>query len=272
MSRSVVKATTEETSPPMVNATRDETAPPVAGMYLDLIERCLLGLIYEDAPQDPWSGGLFKPELRNQGLDWPSAAHTMIGTVRLHALRLMCEHVLLAGIPGDFIETGVWRGGASILMRAVLKVHGVIDRTVWCADSFEGLPAPDDHYPQDAGDLHHTFSALAVSLEDVKGNFEKYGLLDSQVRFLKGWFKDTLPTAAVDRLSILRLDGDMYQSTMDALQALYDKLSPGGFVVVDDFGAVPACKQAIFDFRMARHIQDELKPIDRIGAFWQKSA
>jgi O-methyltransferase len=246
-------------------------AARLAELYLDLMERVLLGVIYEDPPIDQWSGGVFNAALRAKGRDWPAKAHTMIGFERLRNVRELMSHVISDKIPGDFVETGVWRGGACIYMRAVLKVFGIADRTIWVADSFAGLPKPDvERYPaQDQGDLHHTFKELAVSLETVQENFSKYGLLDGQVKFLKGWFKDTLPGAPIDRIAVLRLDGDMYSSTMDALQALGHKVSPGGFVIVDDFGAVAGCRQAIADYRRDRRIDAPIHDIDGIGAFWR---
>ncbi len=243
----------------------------LAHLYLDLMERVLLGVIYEDPPIDQWSGGVFDAERRAKGRDWPAKAHTMIGFERLRNLRELMSHAIGDGIPGDFVETGVWRGGACIYMRAVLKVFGIVDRNVWVADSFAGLPRPDvERYPaQDLGDLHHTYDALAVSLESVQDNFRKYDLLDAQVKFLKGWFKDTLPAAPIERIAVLRLDGDMYASTMDALMALGHKVSPGGFVVVDDFGAVEGCRMAVTDYRRARGIVEPLHDIDGIGVYWR---
>jgi O-methyltransferase len=243
----------------------------LAELYLDLMERVLLGVIYEDPPIDQWSGGVFNPALRAKGRDWPAKAHTMIGFERLRNVRELMSHVISDKIPGDVVETGVWRGGACIYMRAVLKVFGIADRTVWVADSFAGLPKPDaERYPaQDQGDLHHTFKELAVSLETVQENFRKYDLLDGQVKFLKGWFKDTLPAAPIDRIAVLRLDGDMYASTMDALLALGHKVSPGGFIIVDDFGAVAGCRQAIADYRRDKRIDAPIHDIDGIGAYWR---
>jgi len=112
---------------------------------------------------------------------------------------------------------------------------------------------------------------LAVTLEEVQANFQKYDLLDDQVKFLKGWFRDTLPVAPISRLAILRLDGDLYESTMDALVNLYPKLSVGGWVIVDDYGCVPACAKAISDFRMANGIEDEIREIDWTGVCWRRS-
>jgi len=208
---------------------------------------------------------------RMEGRIWPVVAHTMIGLKRLDNLEFCIEQVITNGVPGDLIETGVWRGGATIFMRAVLKTYGVTDRCVWVADSFKGLPAPDTgKYPYDVGDTLHEARELAVSLEDVKANFERYGLLDDQVRFLKGWFRDTLPVAPIERLAVLRLDGDMYESTMDTLVNLYPKLSEGGYAIVDDYGAIPACRQAVHDYRSANRITEKIRNIDWTGAFWQK--
>jgi hypothetical protein len=207
---------------------------------------------------------------RSTGKDWPKYAETMIGMQRLDNIQHCAEIVLHENIPGDFIETGVWRGGATIFMRAILKAYGVEDRIVWVADSFAGLPPPDSQYSADKGDIHHLYSdELAVPLETVKENFQNYDLLDDQVRFLQGWFKDTLPAAPIQRLSLLRLDGDMYSSTIEALEALYDKVSVGGFIIVDDY-SLDGCKKAIHDFREQRNIRDAIIRIDHMSAYWRK--
>lgn len=236
------------------------------GAYLELMKDCLIGRIYEDRSfHDPQ----FQPEWRELGLDWPTQAHSMIGHRRMINLWQVCEDVIVKGVPGDFIETGVWRGGACIFMRAILKTYGVEDRTVWLADSFEGLPPPNEEkYPQDRGSTFHMHKPLAVSLEEVQRNFHKYGLLDKQVRFLKGWFKDTLPAAPIDRLAVLRLDGDMYESTMDALNALYSKVSPGGYIIVDDY-CIPSCRAAVNEFRQRHRIDEPMQEIDPSSVYWQ---
>jgi O-methyltransferase len=158
-------------------------------------------------------------------------------------------------------------------MRAVLYAYGITDRAVWLADSFQGLPKPDPvRYPADAGADLSDVDVLAVPLEEVQANFAAYGLLDDQVRFLPGWFRDTLPTAPVERLAVLRLDGDLYESTTDALTALYPRLSPGGYVIVDDYGAMPSCREAVEDFRAERGITDEVRRIDWTGVYWQRTS
>ncbi len=157
-------------------------------------------------------------------------------------------------------------------MRGILAAHGVGDRRIFVADSFEGLPKPDeDKYPADRGDKLNTNRLLAVSQEDVENNFRRYGLLDHQVVFLKGWFKDTLPNAPIDKLAIMRLDGDMYGSTMDALLNLYPKLQAGGYCIIDDYGAIKGCRQAVDDYRSTHRIVDELMEIDWTGRFWRKT-
>lgn len=251
-------------SPPPSGEIAAHTA---AGLYLDLMKKVLTNYIYGPAEAEP-----FDPEKRAVGLDWPPTAHTMIGLRRLDNIQECVEDVIARGVPGDLIETGAWRGGATIFMRAVLKAYGVVDRTVWVADSFQGLPKPDvDNFPQDQGDRHHTFDELRVSADEVRRNFESYGLLDSQVRFLEGWFRDTLPSAPIERLAVLRLDGDMYESTMEALDALYPRLSVGGYVIVDDYGAIEQCRRAIHDFRDRNGIDDPMREVDWTGVYWQRS-
>ena len=196
----------------------------------------------------------------------------MIGLARLDNIQFCVEDVLRNDVPGDLIETGVWRGGASIFMRAALEAYGDASRVVWVADSFAGLPKPDAAIaPADSGDIHWSFTQLAVSVDQAKSNFVRYGLLDDRVKFLVGWFEDTLPTAPINALSVLRLDGDMYKSTMDALNALYPKLSVGGYCIVDDYGAVLGCRKAIDEFRARVGEQATLEQIDWSGVFWKKS-
>jgi hypothetical protein len=199
-------------------------------------------------------------------------AHTMIGLKRLNNIEFCATDIIQNGIEGDFIETGVWRGGAVIFMRSILKAFKIPDRTVWVADSFNGLPPPNATlYPADNGIHLENVSFLKISLETVRKNFEKYGLLDDQVKFLKGWFRDTLINAPIRRLSLLRLDGDLYESTMNVLVALYPKLSIGGYVIVDDYVAFHSCFKAVHHYRKYHNITDEIVTIDYTGVFWKKT-
>lgn len=274
------------------------TGNGVQDLYLDLLKKCLTRLLFPEQyrlilpPESRlrrtvWRGaqrflarfGLDlvqrgRPDcsVREEGLDWPASAETMVGLKRLDNLQNCIVDVLRKGVPGDLMETGVWRGGASIFMRAVLKAYSVHDRSVWLADSFQGLPKPDPvRYPADRNDTLWQIASLAVSLDEVKANFRRYGLLDEQVRFLPGWFRATLPAAPVERLALLRLDGDMYESTILALEHLYPKLLPGGYLIIDDY-ALPNCQAAVDEFRAHRGISEKLLPIDRYAKFWQRSA
>lgn len=212
----------------------------------------------------------FDPVLRSEGRDQPFDAETMVGTKRLDNIEHCVTTVIKDGIPGDLLEAGVWRGGSAIFMRALLEVLGDETRSVWAADSFQGLPRPDASISADRGDKHHQNVSLAVSLDEVKSNFRKYGFLDARVRFLEGWFSETLPGAPLESLAVLRADGDMYASTMDILVPLYPKVSEGGFVIIDDYGAIPACRQAVDDFRSANTITDPMTTIDWTGVCWRK--
>ena len=210
---------------------------------------------------------------RAEGRDWPENGLTMVGLKRLENVQACIEDVLADDVPGDLVETGVWRGGTSMFMRAVLKAHGVNDRTVFVADSFEGLPPPDDEqYPADAGTKLHELEFLSVPLETVQEHFRRFGLLDDRVRFVKGWFRDTMPTLTDQRWSVIRLDGDLYESTITVLENLYPNLAPGGFVIVDDYHSLWYCRRAVADYREAHGIDEEIHTVDWTGAYWRKRA
>lgn len=243
-----------------------------AKLYLDLMVKTLTGMIYGDRPISTFGWRQFKPLDRELGRDWPSQAYSMVGEKRMNNFRTLIERVIHESVPGDIVETGVWRGGACIMARAVLKAYGVTDRKVILADSFEGLPPPDGKtYPADKGATWHKMAPLAVSLEHVQENFRKFDFLDDQVVFLKGWFKDTMPLVESKKIAVLRLDGDMYESTITVLDALYDKVPAGGWVIVDDYDLVPACKQAVTDFLERRRLTPDILPIDGIGVYFQKN-
>lgn len=199
-------------------------------------------------------------------------SHTMMGRQRLDSLHACLDDIARRGVAGDLMECGVWRGGGCILMAGWLRAHEDLQRKLLVADSFEGLPPPT--HEQDAKlDLSKDkFPQLAVSDETVRDNFAAYGLLDDRRQiFLKGWFRDTLETAKTDKIALLRLDGDLYESTWDALSALYDRVSPGGIVIIDDYGALPMCRKAVEDFFAARNEPvPSLTEIDWTGAYFMK--
>lgn len=261
-------------------------------LYLDLLAKTLTGMIYEDPPIDPWHGilrdasgaqirpenavpgtytvhpGAYDPAVRALGQDWPLTALTMIGLERLRNLQTLITRVIADGISGDFLEAGIWRGGACIFMRGVLAAHGCTSRKVIGVDSFAGLPRPA--VPQDAGDNHHVFPTLAVSRAEVERNFDRYGFLDSQTVLLEGLFGDVLPKSNLGPIALLRLDGDMYASTMDVLTACYPLVPRGGYVVIDDYN-LPAVRAAISDFLGSRGLTGGVPVrIDRSGIYFKK--
>jgi Macrocin-O-methyltransferase (TylF). len=155
-------------------------------------------------------------------------------------------------------------------MKGILNAYGITNRNVWVADSFEGVPIPS--HVEDKGFVidARVLPVLAVSEEEVRELFVRYDLLDEHVKFLKGWFRDTLSSAPIDSLAVLRLDGDLYESTMDALNPLYSKVSKGGFVIVDDYYSCYPCNKAITDFRSINNINDDIIQIDAQSVFWRK--
>jgi hypothetical protein len=197
-------------------------------------------------------------------------SHTMVGLRRLQNLEWCAARIFAEGIEGDFLEAGVCQGGASIFMRALQVAHDEGHRSMWVADSFEGLPEPESEHDQ-GYDFHEAVQPwLAVGLETVKDNFRTYDLLSDKVRFLPGWFSETLPEAPVESLALLRIDADLYLSTRQVLEGLYEKIAPGGFVVVDDYRAFPPCRRAVDEFRKARGIAEPLVRIDWTAVFWRK--
>lgn len=250
------------------------TQPDPLTMYVDLLRESVLDNCYGNQRNImPWSKNE-KASINDidNGQYWPDRAYTMIGRKRLDNIRdcyLTCRN---DNVVGDIIETGVWRGGAMIFATGLLKVFNDTCRKIYLADSFEGLPPPSIEYPVDVGDLHHKRSELAVGLEEVQATFKRYNLCEPNVRFVKGFFNESMPLLAkeVESLCILRLDGDMYESTIVVLEALYDKVSIGGFVIVDDW-TLPGAHQAVVDFRSKRNIRDPMISIDCASAYWRKT-
>ncbi|KAL7516729.1 hypothetical protein ACHAWX_001713 [Stephanocyclus meneghinianus] len=213
-------------------------------MYLEMIKSFVSALVFGDkelairpnlGPSKKMSGPL-NPARRNVGADWAYLGDTMTGSVRLNNVRDLISDVITNNVEGGYIETGVWRGGSSIFARAVITAHGQAqNRISYVCDSFAGLPPGDRSLdPKDTNWDNTPY--LEVASEIVAGSFNRYGLLDRNVVFAKGFFNETMPPLSkhVEELSVMRLDGDMYESTVDVLYHLYDKLSIGGYVIMDD--------------------------------------
>ena len=272
-------------------------------LYLELLKRSLLGELYWEnearllylraclAGRDEYSAEVLLRigecrqefcrefrELAGEGrfvedsLENLGYQHTMIGRARLENVAACLETIRRNCVAGDLVECGVWRGGTTVFMRGFLKAFGITDRTVWVVDSFCGPPPPSlaQDFSEDLSAAR--YPALAISMETVRDLFARYDLLDGQVRFLSGWFHDSLPRAPIERLALLRIDADLYQSTRDALAALYPKVSAGGFVIVDDYHCIPACREAVDEYRQREGITTPLKRVDWTAVFWQKTS
>lgn len=207
-------------------------------------------------------------ECRKIGMDWPADAETMIGHMRLENLYACLKDAIDHNVDGHFIETGVWRGGACIFAKAICDVYAP-HKKVFVADSFCGLPQPDQSLPGHGECDFWNDAYLKVSRKEVEENFKKYGRLDERVVFVEGWFNETLHLLD-EKFCVIRLDGDLYESTMAALNALYPKLQVGGYVILDEYMKLEGCRAATEVFRWKNNITEGIHVIDHSGAYWKK--
>ena len=212
--------------------------------------------------------------LRAEGRDWPRHALTMSGLRRLDDVQACVEAVVREGVVGDLIEAGCWRGGGSILMRAALDSLGAGERTVWVADSFQGF-APSDPVAN-AGEYAATlepylavFDFLSAPLGTVEEAFARLGCAEG-TRFVPGFFADTLPGLQGRRWSLIRLDADTYDATLLALRCLYPGLAVGGYLLIDDYGALEECREAVERFRSEHDIAEPIETVDWTAVRWRR--
>jgi O-methyltransferase len=252
--------------------------------YLELLKLCLCDLAGARTLSVSRTGDTRRPDsqvkcrelsdeelvLRARGSDWPFSGLTMVGLKRLDDFQACIEAVVRDGVEGDVIEAGAWRGGASILARATLDSLGADERTVWVADSFRGLPAPDpDAFPEDRELDLSQVDFLAVPKEEVHGHFARFGL-DQGVELVEGFFDETLPRLRGHRWSVVRLDGDTYEATWVGLECLYPGLSAGGYLIVDDYGLIDECQAAVDDYRREHRITEPIEKVDWNGVRWRR--
>jgi O-methyltransferase len=206
--------------------------------------------------------------LRSAGIDWPLHGLTMVGLARLADLQSCVETVVRDQVPGDLIEAGVWRGGASILMRAVLDSLGSTDRAVLVADSFEGFPDSD---AAETDGVDYSYEFLVTALDDVRDNFARLGY-ERGVEFVPGFFEETLPQLTDRTFAVVRLDGDSYSATNVGLHSLYPALSPGGYMIIDDYGVVEGCRRAVDDFRSQYGLTEPVEQVDWVCVRWRRES
>lgn len=201
--------------------------------------------------------------------------YTMTSPERLHALVTAVEYVIRAGIPGDIVECGVWKGGSMMAVARTLLKRGRSDRTLCLFDTFDGMPPPADVdrdlHGRSASSLlaaeerETSFVWAVASLTEVRRNLESAGYPTERIRYVQGRVEDTLPAQAPDRIALLRLDTDWYSSTRHELVHLFPRLSPGGVLIVDDYGHWQGCRRAVDEFLEERRIPMLLCRIDYTG-------
>jgi O-methyltransferase len=248
-------------------------SPLWSNKYLSLVEDVVTGSVYPHMGSCDWGDNCastvkYDRASRFGGNDWPVHGYTMIGHLRLRNIRHAIETCVSEDVPGDFVELGVWRGGAILYAKAVLDVLGVRDRRVVGVDAFE-----------DIGGYGRNTEYLSVDLRFVVDLFERFGLHDDSVVLVKGFFSEALPQLRVQyqaegrQISVLRMDSNYYDSHMEVLFNLYEFVPVGGYVIFDDW-SFPAVQKAWADFaaffgcpEIPMWVQ---QPEDGFGAFFRK--
>ena len=250
--------------------------------YLEFLKRILIGSVSVSIQSEFWNAKKW-PKMsfvkyivkqpvsyafEHGGPTWATNSHTMICLTGLNQINESLDYINLNNIEGDLLEAGVWRGGACIFMKMYCKLYN-LKKKIYVCDSFQGIPAVDAaKYPQDAG-MEDWSGIAAVSQKDVVNTFKHYDIqLDDSVVFVPGWFCDSLPNLQVDKLSLLRLDGDLYSSTMDVLKPLYPKVVENGVIIIDDYSWTN-CAHAVNDYLTINSIEADIKN-DEEPAYWIK--
>jgi hypothetical protein len=195
--------------------------------------------------------------------------YTMCSSARLRGLYRAAHHIEENRIPGDVVECGSARGGSAALMGLALQKLKS-DRTVWVFDTFEGIPAPTTDDPDYEIASLYT-GAFRGEIEEVKGTFQRLGILD-KFRFVQGKFEDTLPQTKLGPIALLHIDGDWYSSVKACLDNLYDHVSPGGIIQLDDYGFWRGAEKATNEFLSKRNLPRDLIKLDYSGRQLWKSA
>jgi O-methyltransferase len=198
-------------------------------------------------------------------------AHTMVRNLNLINLYRMVRYINRSELPGAIVECGVWNGGSSAMMASACSDTGV-QRDFWLFDSFEGLPPPTekDSPIERANYFRGWNKGSIISVEQV---FHKLDLPLDRVHFVKGWFEDTIPESAVPQIALLHIDADWYDSVTLVLNSLYERITPGGYVVFDDYKFWEGCTRAAHDFLDSHGVpRTALHRVGGMGAYFQKPA
>jgi len=174
----------------------------------------------------------------------------------LYALFQSVEYIIENNIPGDFVECGVWKGGSAMMMAYTLMHHGITDRKIYLYDTYEGMAEPEDVDEDFKGIKASHLMATEnkqddesvwcfCSLEDVKKNLALTGFPSENLVFVKGRVEETIPAEMPEKIGLLRLDTDWYESTYHELKHLYPLLSKNGMLIIDDYGHWKGAREAV---------------------------
>lgn len=208
------------------------------------------------------------------GIIAENASQTLVEAPFFREAPAMMERIKAEGIAGDIVQAGVWKGGSALFLHGLNRAYG-LDRELWLADTFYGFDPSTVKHERDLKALQafSDFQGEPLSAQKVKDLFEKHQLLDDAVHFLEGDVKDTLPGSGISQIALLHIDVDFFEPTYNTLATLYDKLSPGAYVVIDDYG-VPHfnCNDAVDQFRAERGISTPMTMMTHYIAWWRKEA
>lgn len=201
--------------------------------------------------------------------------YTMTSEARCYALYRAVRYIIENNVLGDFVECGVWRGGSAMLMARVLQEYGAGNRALYLYDTYAGMSEPTDEDKKASGkggSAAATWQALQkpeyndwcyAGLEEVRENVRKVKYPDTKTHFIKGDVADTLKQKTPERIAILRLDTDWYESTKLELEVLFPKLTKGGVLIIDDYGSWQGAKKAVDEYPEIKHLL--LNRIDNTG-------
>ena len=214
----------------------------------------------------------FLPDvLRERRLSTLVKPHTLVGRERIRNLYRLARQIEIEKIPGDVVECGVYHGGTAAIL-GHFATNSQMNRTLWLFDSFQGMPATTeaDSKGVDGVSADTYVSDLVGDIERVRTVLSSVGTNMARVRIVPGWFQDTFPTLPAFRIAVLNIDADWYESVKLCLETFFDRVEPGGFVSIDDYGHWPGCKKAVEEFFERRGFHPKLQHTDYSARWFQK--
>jgi O-methyltransferase len=201
--------------------------------------------------------------------------YTMTSRERLYSVYEAARYLAGAGVAGDVVECGVWRGGSAMMAALALAAGGDCDRRLWLYDTFEGMPAPSaQDTPSWEADPHREWARnqrdginewCYSPIEEVRANMVSAGISADRLEFIQGKVEDTIPVHVPDCIALLRLDTDWYESTRHELVHLFPRLVSGGVLILDDYGHWPGVRKAVDEYVAEHDVHLLLQRIDYAG-------